>query len=409
MIKKLQRKFITITMTSLALVVFILLGSINAVNLYKVDKEINGSIKILSDNDGEFPKYRSGIETSSEEKFGFELTPETQFQTRYFTVKLDKNSDIMNIDISHVASVTSYTAATYANKAMEIRNITGLLGDYKYAVISEPYGNMLIFVDCRTQIDQVTSFLLISLSVAIITLLLVFILVYVLSKKAIKPIIESMEKQKQFITDAGHEIKTPLAIISANAEVIEMTSGKSEWLTSIKNQTSRLDELVKNLLLLSKMNEDDLKLNFCKLSLSEVVKDVSNSFKVIAEREEKDFIVDIKEGVFINGDKSSITQLISTLIDNAIKYSNYRGNIKISLAPLKKGAKLEVFNTADKIDKENLNKLFDRFYRTDMSRARETGGYGIGLSIVKSIVEMHRGKISVVSRDGKSICFTVVI
>lgn len=398
-----------ITMGSLALVVFILLASINVVNLYKMDREVNGAIKILSDNQGEFPKYRNGIESSSEQKFGFQMTAETQFETRYFIVKVDKDGSVIDADTRHVAAVTSDNVASYANKVLSSGPKSGLKNIYKYAVIDEPYGHMLIFIDCRTQLQQATSVLLISCSVALVTLLLVFILVSVFSKKAINPIIKSMEKQKQFITDAGHEIKTPLAIISANADVIEMTSGKNEWITSIRNQTQRLDKLVKNLLMLSKMNEDDIKLLFTDFNLSASVADIVVPFEVIAEKQNKKFIMNIQPELKFYGEEGSIRQLVSTLVDNAMKYSNEKGTIKISLSGTKRGAKIEVYNTADNIDKKNLDKLFDRFYRADSSRSRETGGYGIGLSIAKSIVETHHGKIFAKSEDGKSICFTVII
>ncbi|URZ00292.1 sensor histidine kinase [Clostridium felsineum] len=262
---------------------------------------------------------------------------------------------------------------------------------------------------CKSLIlQQATLFLIISCIVALVTLICVFILVSIFSKKAINPIIESMEKQKQFITDAGHEIKTPLAIISANADVLELTSGTNEWITSIRNQSNRLDRLVKNLLMLSKMNEN-LDLVFSDFNLSTAAVEITNSFEVIAEKQNKKLVMDIQSNIILKGEENGIRQLISTLVDNAIKYSNDNGTIKISLRAIKKSIKIEVYNTADNIDKENLDKLFDRFYRADSSRSRETGGYGIGLSIAKSIVERHRGKILAKSEDGKSICFTVLI
>ena len=375
MIKKLRRKFIIIIMGSLALVVFILLGSINVVNFYEMDKKINGAIKILSENQGKFPKYQKEIVSHDNQKFGFEINPETQFQTRYFVVKVNKDGSIDDIDVNHVAAVTEENAAIYANKVLNDNKTSGYKGIYKYEVVNESYGYMIIFVDCRIQMNSDTLFLLISCAVALIMFLFVFILVYVLSKRAIKPIIESMEKQKRFITDAGHEIKTPLAIISANADVLELTSGKNEWITSIRNQTKRLDKLVKNLLMLSKMNEDNIKLIFSDFDLSNAVFEAASPFKVIAEKQNKKFIMDIQPSLKFHGDEGSIRQLVSTLVDNAIKYSNDKGTVRISLSAAKKRIKIEVYNTVDAIDKENLDKLFDRFYSVDSSRSRETGGY----------------------------------
>jgi K+-sensing histidine kinase KdpD len=409
MIKKLQRKFIMITMGSLALVVVILLGTINAVNIYQMDSKVNGAIKILSENQGKFPRYEKGKLPPNDLNFGFQMNEETQFETRYFVVNVNKDGSIREIDTSHIAAVSSEDAAGYASKVLSSSKNHGYKGIYKYTVVDKPDGCMLVFMDCRSQIQMATLFLLTSCTVALINLLLVFILVSIFSKKAINPIIENMEKQKQFITDAGHEIKTPLAIISANADVLELTGGGNEWITSTRNQITRLDKLVKNLLTLSKTDEGNIKLVFTDFDLSDAVLEATGPFGTIAETQNKKFLMDIKPGLKLHGDEDSVHQLVSTLVDNAVKYSNEEGTIKISLSAAKRGAKIEVYNTTDEIDKENLDKLFDRFYRADSSRSRETGGYGIGLSIAKSIVQAHHGKISVRSEDGKSICFTVLI
>lgn len=409
MIKKLQRRFILIAMGSLGLVMVLLLGSINAINLYQMNSRINGALKILSENQGKFPHYEKGKLLPSGKEFGFQMNAETQFETRYFVVELNKDGSILNIDTTHIAAVSTSDAAGYAKKVTNSGKNSGYNDIYKYKVVTQPYGSMIVFMDCRSQIQMASVFLVTSCTVALVNFIFVFILVYVFSKKAINPIIETMEKQKQFITDAGHEIKTPLAIISANADVLELTGGSNEWITSIRNQTIRLDKLVKNLLTLSKMDESNINLVFADFDLSDVVTKTAGSFETIAETQNKKFIMDIQPELKLHGDEGSIQQLVSTLVDNALKYTNEEGTIKISLSSTKKGVKLEVFNTSDDIDKENLDKLFDRFYRSDSSRSRKTGGYGIGLSIAKSIVQAHSGKISAKSEDGKSICFTVIM
>lgn len=410
MIKKLQRKFIMITMGSVALVMVILLGSINVINLYQMDRRINGAIKILSENQGRFPKYKKDKIPSNGIRLGFQMNEETQFETRYFVVNTNKDGSIRGIDTSHIAAVSLRNAEEYTNKVLSENKNSGYKDIYKYTVINQPYGYMIVFMDCRMQIQMATIFLLTSCTVALISFLLVFILVSIFSKKAINPIIENIEKQKQFITDAGHEIKTPLAIISANADVLELAEGKNEWITSIRNQITRLDKLIKNLLMLSKMDESNIKLVFTDFNLSHTIFEVASPFKSIAETQDKKFLMDIQQGVKLHGDEASIHQLISTLVDNAMKYSNKKGTIKISLSAIKKGVRIEIYNTTEeKIEKENLGKLFDRFYRSDSSRSRETGGYGIGLSIAKSIVQAHHGKISVRSDDKKSICFIICL
>jgi len=407
MIKNLQRKFIMIAVGSLAIVMVILVGSINAINLYQMNSKLNGAITILSENQGRFPKFEKELPRQNDKRFGFEMDEETQFAIRYFTVDIDMDGDISEIDTSHIAAVSSDEAAEYARKVLDGSRDSGYAGIYKFKIVDQADGAMIIFINCKNEIETATLFLLSSGGVAIATLFLVFVLVSVFSRKAIKPIIESMEKQKQFITDAGHEIKTPLAIISANTDVLELTGGESEWIASIRNQVVRLDKLVRNLLMLSKMDEDEIKRIFTDFDLSRTVDETASPFRAVAEMQNKKFIMDIQPGLMFRGDESSISQLVSTLVDNAMKYSDEEGTIKVSLHASKKGIKLEVFNTVEKIEQENLEKLFDRFYRADSSRSRDTGGYGIGLSIARSIVEAHHGKISAKSMDGKSICFTV--
>lgn len=408
MIKKLQRKFIMITMGSLLLVMLLLMGTINGINLYQMQQRLNGAIDILSQNQGKFPKFEKKEPPKGGFRSDFEINEETQFATRYFVVRIGEAGDIMEIDTSHIA-ISSEAAMDYATQVLSSGKESGYLDNYKYSLIWSSDGYMLIFVFCKEQISTATKFLFNSCVVAVITFVLMFLLVSVFSRRAIKPIIENAEKQKQFITDAGHEIKTPIAIISANADVLELTGGSSEWITSIRNQISRLDKLVKNLLMLSRMEEDNLKLVLTDMNLSKTVEEIAGSFQPMAEMQNKTFQLEIQPGLMFHGDENSIQQLVSTLVDNAMKYSNEEGTVGVTLSAARKGVKLEVYNTVFELDTKNLDKLFDRFYRADASRARETGGYGIGLSIAKSIVEAHHGKIGAKSDDGRSIIFTVIL
>jgi signal transduction histidine kinase len=396
-------------MVSMFLVLIPLIGSINGINVYRTESNLNKIMNILTENQGQFPKLEKNMIPKTYKEFEPHMDEETPFRTRYFTVNTDQNGSILEIDTSHIIAVTSEDAADYANQVMNQGKESGYKGIYKYSVVEQEDGYLLVFMDCRTEIQNEVGLLLISCIVAFVTLLLMFILTSVLSKKAIKPIIENAEKQKQFITDAGHEIKTPLAIISANADVLELTGGENEWINSIRNQTARLDKLVRNLLTLAKTDEDNIKLVFAEFDYSETVQKMAAPFEAMAVAANKSFRMEIQPDIQLLGDKSSIEQLVSTLVDNAVKYSNEQGMIKITLSSGKKGTRLEVFNTAEGIDTKNLDRMFDRFYRADSSRSRDTGGYGIGLSIAKSIVEAHHGRISAKSEDGKSISFTVMI
>ena len=228
-----------------------------------------------------------------------------------------------------------------------------------------------------------------------------------MSGHAVSPVVESLEKQKRFITDAGHELKTPLAVISANIDVLEIESGKSEWTISIKNQIKRLNDLIKNLLTLARMDEENLHPVFSDFNLSKAIFDCANSFSAVAESKNKKYDLDIQENITFLGDQNAINQLASLLIDNAMKYSSENGHVRVLLSKEKNSIRFEVSNNCDIMPSGNLNRLFDRFYRADSSRNRETGGYGIGLSVAKAIAQSHGGDI-VAKKDGDQIIRFIV-
>ncbi|MGE4213463.1 MAG: sensor histidine kinase [Anaerotignaceae bacterium] len=409
MIKKLQQKFVLITMTSLLLVFVIIIGSINAINIYQMNRKADSVIAFLAENDGAFPEFEKKGNSNSLLNFEFQLTAETRFETRYFVVEFTKDGIAEETNVNHIAAISGTEAQAYATQILLTGKTNGYSGIYRYRVIDTPTGVMVVFVDCHLQMQTQTTFLLISCGIAFLSFVVMFILVSVFSKKAIKPVIETFEKQKQFVTDASHEIKTPLAIISANTDVLELCNGKSEWTDSIRNQTTRLSSLVANLLTLSKMEEAQPQLTFCDFCLSDAVAQASTPFKTLAETQNKQVEFDIAPNISFIGDESSIRMLISILMDNAIKYASNNGQIKISLHQQSKSVRLEVFNTCESIDEKELTKVFDRFYRMDSSRARETGGYGIGLSIAKAIVHTHKAKITATCEQGSGVKFIVIL
>ena len=252
---------------------------------------------------------------------------------------------------------------------------------------------------------------IISAFVSLITITVLTILVYLLSKKAMKPVADSIDKQKQFITDASHELKTPLTIIAANAEVLEMCEGENEWLTSIKNQTTRLSHLVKNLVELTKLNEihdDKLRSNF---NISTALLETASNFETSAEVANKNFSYSAADDIIYHGNEAEIRQLITILCDNAIKYTDECGHIKLSLYKSGKNIIIESYNTCEYVDPQTVSRLFDRFYRADSSRTRDskTGGYGIGLSIAQAIVHRHKGKIKVFTSGTTGITFKITL
>lgn len=403
MIKKLRYKFIAIAMCSVVIVLGSIIGIINIINYSQINKRGDVILKVLSDNFGVFPKklYYN--------KHNDIISPETLFTTRYFTVVIDEEGTIVFINTGNTAATSTTAAADYTKKVFEQKKISGFIGNYKYNRIPYYTDYMYIFLDCRQELSTFYSFLIISIVVSLIGILFVFILLLSLSKIVIRPIAESYEKQKRFITDANHEIKTPLAIIDANTEVLELEYGESEWTKSTKNQIRRLSSLTENLIFLSRMDEENHGFPMEDFSISNAVLERAKMFETIAIAQEKTLYLEIMPSVFYHGNESMICQLISILLDNAIKYSNSCGKIFLSLKRNERKVELVVRNTVDEIPKGNLDRIFDRFYRLDNSRNSETGGYGIGLSMAKAIVNTHKGKITARSDDGKEILFYILL
>ncbi len=247
------------------------------------------------------------------------------------------------------------------------------------------------------------SFLVTSCVMSFLGLAAVLLLLILLSGRIIKPVSESYEKQKRFITDAGHEIKTPLTIIDADADILEMEFGENEWIRDIQNQTSRLAALTGDLIRLSRMEESSDQFRMIRFPLSDVAEETAQSFQALARTQNKTFRVSIQPMISVCGDEQALRRLISILLDNALKYSNEGGMITLKLEKQGRTVKLSVANTAEHIEPEKLPYLFERFYRMDPSRNSGTGGYGIGLSIARAVVTAHKGKINASSPDGQSL------
>ena len=248
-----------------------------------------------------------------------------------------------------------------------------------------------------------------SLIMALAGYVIVFVIVFILSGKIIQPIAESYEKQKRFITDAGHEIKTPLTIIHANVDILEMELGKNESLSDISQQTKRLRSLTDDLVMLARMEESEETMQKIDFPVSEVVTEAARPFRTLAIQQGKEFTCTIQPLLTLKGNDKAIEQLVGILLENALKYSPTGGTVAFDLTKQNRSVCLSVFNTANtEIKGEQLNHVFDRFYRTDFSRNSETGGHGIGLSIAQAIVTAHGGKIQAMTQDGHSFRITAL-
>ena len=427
MIKKLQHRFVLICMCCVTVIIVIIVGAINITNYVSTTRGVYGMLSFINENDGKVPgmnspkdnnkkepqeadKTRPAQESKSEPKVnGIHFNEETKFRTRYFFIRYDSSGQVKEINTENIAAITADTAEEYADKVIKDKDLKGKTGDYYYESFSDESGEkLLIFLDCTQEINNVNDLLIKSSAVALAGLIMLLIIVTCVSPRAIKPFADNIEKQKQFITDASHEIKTPIAIISANADVLSLNDTDNEWVNNIKHQTTRQGTLVNNLVMLSRLDEEDKDIKTADFSFSDTVNDTVSQFETLAEINGKTITADVKDSIVINADKNMIKQLVFILLDNAIKYSVDNDNIKVSLVRSGKKSELTVFNKCNNLKKDDIKHIFDRFYRSDKSRSRETGGYGIGLSLAKAITESNGGKITAVT-DEKSVTFKVIL
>lgn len=409
MLKAFRIRLVSITMLAVSIALFAITGAINFTNSAKQKQRADSMLMLISQYNGTIPQNSFEIE----DKVDFSVSRETPFQTRYFVIRTDYDGNLTDAMTNYIASVNFDDIKRYAKYSASLKDGSkGSMGQYRYLVTDSGHGKMIAFLDRSQDIEASLQLLGISIFTAVISLVFIFLIMLVLSKRIVMPFVKNQEKQKQFITDAGHELKTPLAIIQTNAEVLEMCYGKNEWLDSIQNQTRRLDGLVKGLLQLSRSGELLKQNEHIVFPLSAAVKEIAESFITLADKNNRKLRFSITPDIEYKGDAQALKTLVSILIDNAIKYSTDGGEIRVTLERLGKStartAKLIISNDTDISDNEDPNRFFERFYRSDSSRSRETGGYGIGLSVAKTIIEAHKGKITVSKSNGK-IHFTVIL
>lgn len=409
MIKRLRRKFILIAMLSVTIVLGSIIAIINIVNYCKIDADSEKVLSILIEYEGRFPMaepFPSYSNEATEQKSLRDMSPETPFETRFFTVTAMQDGSLIT-DTGKIAAVSESQAIEIAQKLIQKGKTSGMYGNYKYRATVTNGNTMYVFLDCSKVLETFRSFLLYSLLISVIGLILVFILVIVLSRFALKPVEESYRKQKSFITNASHDIKTPLTIIKAEAEVIEITNGESEWTNDIKKQVERLTSLTEKLVFLSRMEENDYKLSFCEFSLSDMLEETCLSYEATTRVRGLDFTLDIQPDLKLIGNEDALRRATALIMDNAVKYSKSFINVRLTQSGNAK--EIRFINDADGLKQGSLNEFFDRFYRADQSRNSRTGGHGIGLSVVKSVITAHKGKITAHSPDGKTAEFVITI
>ena len=404
MIRKLRIKLILTSMLSLLFVLSVIFGTVGIINYRNILSDADSILSILAENDGSCPEIRlSGKELHKREQ---RFSPELPYETRFFSVTFAENGTVHSVNIGKIAAVDTAAAISYAQSVAESGRTRGFTGNYRYMVYTAGEETHIIFLDCGREMGSFRRFLWTSAGVSILGLLAVLLLVVFFSGRIVKPFSRNYEKQKQFITDAGHELKTPLTIIDADAEVLNMDMGENEWIRDIQIQTKRLAQLTNSLIQLSRMDEQP-EAEKIEFPLSDLMEETAETFQRLAQTQNKTVLSRIQPMISMYGDQNAIRQLVTILLDNAIKYSDEGGRIEFTLEKQKKLIRICVFNTAQSVPRESLERLFDRFYRGDPSRNSSTGGYGLGLSIASAIVAAHKGKITASTRDEKSLSLVI--
>ena len=406
MIRQLRKRVVFSAMLSCTVVLLFIIGIINVLNYHSIVNDADIILRVLNENDGEFPKdiTSDGLHTQIDGILG---SPEAPYETRFFTMVYDGERfiDVNTKNISAVDYTKAVEIGAQTIKSSKANGFTtpinmNISGVYRYYKADHDDGMRITFLDCTRTMENFYTFFALSIAISLASLLAICIMMIIFATKIIAPIAESYEKQKRFITDAGHDIKTPITIIDADREILEMDIGENEWLDDIRRQTKRLTKLTNDLIYLSRMEEGtDIK-ELSSFSISTLCQEEADSFSAVAMKRGLEIKSDIEDNIDINGSEEDVKKLLAILFDNAIKYAKEGSAIGIKAVKHGRVVTVSISNTAENMTDEQTKRMFDRFYRADSARATD-GGFGIGLAMAQAIVTSHNGKISAELSDNK--------
>lgn len=393
MIAGLQKKFILISAASTLAVFSIIFLLLVLFSWDQMEKTMDTLTDAIVSNDGVFPDFEPDDHRGPSQRlpYGEIITEETQFSTRFFTVWLDGEKQILRINMDAVSSISRDDVKEYVQKALKEGRERGWVSDYRYRILETGQGATVVFVNGSMNWAVTTRLLVTAFLVLLGSALLILLLTVLLSKRVVRPVAESYEKQKQFITDANHELKTPLTLILSNLDIVEAELGQNEWLDDIRSEGERMGLMINQLVALSRMDESQAHMVRSAFDLSAAVEDTVSEFQPLAAERGKKLQTSIEPGIRYEGDEGLIRRLASILMDNAVKYCDEGGEIRVEVCQHRHPV-LIVENTYVQVDQLELDRLFDRFYRADKARTF-SGSFGVGLSIAQSIVRSHRGSI----------------
>lgn len=394
-------------MTAFATVMLALLGCVNIWSYWNTIAQLDHTLTVLYEagKSESGPVFQGGEPPRGND---FPFSGEAPYMIRFFAVRYSESGELLDINQDYIASVSESEALSFAGRVLEGGKEHGFYGSYRYFVKTAERETTVIFLNAERELHAVRGLLVNTLLIAAISLVIVFLLVLLLARRAVAPYMRNLEMQKQFITNAGHELKTPLTAISTSADVLAMEHGDNEWVQNIQVQSGRLARLITNLITLSRLDEERPALEKSEFSLSDALWETADSFLPLMRARGKAYSQSIGDGLAVNSNRAAVQQMASILLDNAVKHSP--PGAKISLKAFRKGRRIaiEVSNTCEELARPELKHLFDRFYRVDQSHSETASGSGIGLSVAKATAEALGGKIHA-ELSGNVICFQITL
>lgn len=389
MIKKLKSKIFYLIMVALTAII---LGIILLFFILNYKNTMNSATMMID-------RFSNSQVRKNDKKENDKLIPDIDLDFSIeglYSILVENNTIILDEDILYTDEIKQY-AIKVSSKKQE----TGIIGKYVYKIRRIKENSYIItFLENEDMIFHIKVIFVFSIVASILSVSIIYVVAKRVSETIVKPVEETLNKQKQFISDASHELKTPLSVIEANADVLENKVGNNKWIRYIQNEVESMNKLVNELLLLAKMENIDNIKAYKLFNVSKETEIIISVFECMAYEKNVKINSNIQENIIMNGDKEDIKHILSTLIDNAIKHTNPGNEITVELTKEKNQIILQVKNMGEPIPDGEQEKIFERFYRVDKSRNRSEKRYGLGLAIAKSTVEKYNGKIEVFCKDG---------
>ncbi|MDD9270787.1 sensor histidine kinase [Paenibacillus sp. GCM10023248] len=415
MFNKLRNRFLIVNLVIITFIMLLAFASIYTITYQNVRNDIDMELHRVSEffqkpadkkgdrHEGNVPPQENmgNAGPPPERSVSFQLQTDAQWNITGTNSRFDMDAEFYRQAIEEAAS---------GNKDSGQFTLEGTT--WAYMVQINKTGRTVAYLDVTAQQNILTNLIYTFSAVAFIMLIVIYFMSRFFANRSIEPVKEAFNKQKQFIADASHELKTPLAVIQTNADVLLSNSddtiqNQAKWLHHIKSETERMKTLTNDLLYLTEMDDSRANVLYVNFNISEAVESVILTMEAVMFEKDITLTYDIEPGLMLRGSSEQIKQVVMILLDNAIKYNKPKGSIELTLQKRHHDIQLKVTNTGEGIPPEHLDNIFDRFYRVNQSRSRKSGGYGLGLAIAKSIVEQHKGRITAKSAVNEETSFIV--